>query len=79
MSRFGDLVGGKSEDPTPAIPAEPTPLVEDVVEEVIVESSPLEEMSKRQLEKYGREHGIELDRRHSKTTLLRELKDHMDS
>ena len=33
----------------------------------------LEDMNKRQLEALGREHGIELDRRKSKTALIEEL------
>ena len=83
MSRFGNLIGGKAPAPAPAPVVEPTPapLVEDVVvspeEEVLTEASPLEQMSKKQLENYGREHGIELDRRHSRSRLVEELKDHL--
>jgi len=83
MSRFGNLIGGKAPAPAPAPVVEPTPtpLVEDVVvspeEEVLTEASPLEQMSKKQLENYGREHGIELDRRHSRSKLVEELKDHL--
>jgi hypothetical protein len=64
-------------------------IVEEViVEEVIVEEVTTEEddvvvdfdtMSKRQLEAYGREHGIELDRRHSRTKLVEELKEHLSN
>ena len=85
MSRFGNLIGGKAPAPAPAPVVEPTPapLVEDVVvspeEEVLTEASPLEQMSKKQLEDYGREHGIELDRRHSRTKLVEELKDHLSN
>ena len=85
MSRFGNLIGGKAPAPAPAPVVEPTPapLVEDVVvspeEEVLTEASPLEQMSKKQLENYGREHGIELDRRHSRTKLVEELKDHLSN
>jgi len=85
MTRFGNLVGGKKAAPAPAPVVEPTPapLVEDVVvspeEEVLTEASPLEQMSKKQLENYGREHGIELDRRHSRTKLVEELKDHLSN
>ena len=70
MSRFGDLLGGKST---------PEPVVEEVLvtpkEEVLTEASPLEEMNKRELEEYGRTLGIELDRRRSKETLIEELKE----
>jgi len=70
MSRFGDLLGGKSA---------PEPVVEEVLvtpeEEVLTEASPLEEMSKKELEEYGRTLGIELDRRHKKEDLIEELKE----
>lgn len=85
MSRFGNLIGGKAPAPAPAPVVEPTPapLVEDVVvspeEEVLTEASPLEQMTKKQLENYGREHGIELDRRHSRSKLVEELKDHLSN
>ena len=78
MSRFGDLIGGKG---TPA----PTPAPEPVVEKVapVVEKTPvkktsdvsLESMSKKELESYGRTLGVELDRRHSRKDLVKELKD----
>lgn len=35
----------------------------------------LESMSKRQLEALGREHGVELDRRQTKNTLVAQMKD----
>ena len=77
MSRFGDLLGGKKADPTPE------PVVETVVEEVTTEEDvvvvDLDTMSKRQLEAYGREHGIELDRRHSHKKLVEELKEHLSN
>ena len=70
MSRFGDLLGGKSA---------PEPVVEEVLvtpkEEVLTEASPLEEMNKKELEEYGRTLGIELDRRRSKETLIEELRE----
>ena len=73
MTRFGDLLGGKSA---------PEPVKEEVLitpeEEVLTEASPLEEMSKRELEDYGRTMGIELDRRHSKESLIEELKGAQD-
>ena len=74
MSKFGDLIRGKGA-PAP----KPEPVVEEVLvtpeEEVITEASPLEEMSKKELEEYGRTLGIELDRRHSKATLIEELRE----
>jgi len=84
MSRFGDLMGGKKAAPAPAAPAPaPEPVVEPVVEEVATQEDvvvvDLDTMSKRQLEAYGREHGIELDRRHSHKKLVEELKEHLSN
>jgi len=88
MSRFGDLLGGKKAAPAPAAPAPaPEPVVESVVEPVVEEVATQEDvvvvdldtMSKRQLETYGREHGIELDRRHSHKKLVEELKEHLSN
>ena len=69
--------------PTP--PAEaiaPEEIAEDVListEEVLTEATPLEQMSKKELESYGRTVGIELDRRHSRRKLVKELQEHLDS
>ena len=72
MSKFGDLIRGQGA-PAP----KPEPVVEEVLvtpeEEVLTEASPLEEMTKKELEEYGRTLGIELDRRHSKATLIEEI------
>ena len=74
MSRFGDLIRGQGA-PAP----KPEPVVEEVLvtpeEEVLTEASPLEEMTKKELEEYGRTLGVELDRRHSKATLIEEIKE----
>ena len=79
MSRFGDLLGGKKPSAAPA----PEPVVEEVFitpeEEVLTEASPLEEMNKNELEEYGRELGVELDRRHSRKKLNSEIKDVLDN
>ena len=79
MSRFGDLLGGQKPAPAPA----PEPVVEEVLvtpeEEVLTEASPLEEMSKDELEEYGRELGVELDKRHSKKRLISELEEVLDN
>ena len=82
-------MGGKKPAPAPApeppkvevveVP-EPVELVVEVptpAEEVVVVD--LDTMSKRQLEDYGREHGIELDRRHSHKKLVEELKEHLSN
>ena len=88
MSRFGAMLGGKkTPEPTPA------PVAEPVVEETVVEAPAAEEevdelvsyesdvtiydMSKKELEEYGRTIGIELDRRHSRTKLITELQDYL--
>ena len=81
MSKFGDLMRGGAPAPAPA-PA-PEPVVEASAPEPVVEASEpvveetpvLEDMSKKELEKYGRTLGIELDRRHSKASLIEELKE----
>ena len=87
MSKFGDLLGGKTPTPAPAAPAQPTPVVvpSEPVEAIALESTQevfesdvsIDEMSKDELEEYGRTVGIELDRRHSRRKLIRELKEHL--
>ena len=77
MSRFGDLVRGKASTPAPE------PVVEKVAP--VVEKTPvkktsdvsLESMSKKELESYGRTVGVELDRRHSRKDLVKELKQNL--
>ena len=64
MSRFGDLMGGKKEPtPVPAPAPTPEPVVEEVVESEVdtggSAESVLENMSKDELEDYGRVLGIE--------------------
>ena len=56
--------------------AEEAPVVEEApaVEEDAVHVA-LEELSKDELEAYGRELGVELDKRHSKKKLIEELKE----
>ena len=57
MSRFGDLIGGKT---TPPIVVEPEPeIIEGDSDKGQVD---LESLSKIELEEFGRELGIELDR-----------------
>ena len=79
MSRFGDLLSGQKPAPAPA----PEPVVEEVLvtpeEEVLTEANPLEEMSKNELEEYGRELGVELDKRHSKKRLISEIEEVLDN
>ena len=91
MSRFGDLLGAKKEAlktvsapaPEPVVELAAEPVVEPVVEEVVTEKSHedinFDAMGKKQLEAYGRQHGIELDRRHSRSRLVVELKNHLSN
>ena len=84
MSRFGDLIHGKTTE-TPVVE---TPVVEEapVVDtapssvEDPVDPEPLDllSLSKDELEDYGRTIGIELDRRHSKSKLIKQLEDHIE-
>ena len=88
MSKFGDLISGAT--PEPIVEA-PTPVVEEVPASVVEEAPRPEEevadtvaaplsfdaMSKDELEDYGRTVGIELDRRHNKKKLIKELEDHL--
>ena len=83
MSKFGDLIRGVKAAPAPAPTPVPTPAPEPVVEEVVEVSEEetyesdvsLHDMSKKELEEYGRTLGIELDRRHKKEDLIEELKE----
>jgi hypothetical protein len=64
---------------------EDTTNYEEVIEEEIAETFPYEsdvsikDMSKKELEEYGRTVGIELDRRHSKKRLVQELEEYLDN
>ena len=76
MSRFSDLVGGKKEvAPTPVVEEAPRP--EEEIADAIAETVDFHSMSKNELEDYGRTVGIELDRRHSKRKLIKELEEHL--
>ena len=87
MSRFGDLIAGKKSAPAVEEPVEVTesPIVDEdttnydeVIEEEVYESDvSFEDMSKKELEEYGRTIGIELDRRHSHRRLVRELEEYL--
>ena len=83
MSHFGDLLSGKT--PKTEVPKTSTPVVEEPPrpEEEIADAfsdvKDFSDMSKEELEEYGRTVGIELDRRHSKSKLIKELEDHIES
>ena len=83
MSHFGDLLAGKT--PMTEVPKPPTPVVEEAprpeeeIADAIFEEKDFSDMSKEELEEYGRTVGIELDRRYSKSKLIKELEDHLES
>ena len=88
MSKFGDLIAGVSgvpvvETPAPVVEEAPAPVVEEPprpeeeVADTIAAPVSFESMSKDELEDYGRTVGIELDRRHYKKKLIKELEDHL--
>ena len=88
MSKFGDLIAGVSGEPVVAAPAPvveeaPAPVVEEAprpeeeVADTVAAPVDFNTMSKDELEDYGRTVGIELDRRHNKKKLIKELEDHL--
>ena len=90
MSKFGDLIHGKTtQTPVVETPVVETPVVEEppvvdtapasVEEPVNPEPLDLWSLSKDELEDYGRTIGIELDRRHSKSKLVKELEDFIET
>ena len=90
MSKFGDLINGVTVEPTVVeTPVVETPVVEEapvvdtapasVEEPVDPEPLDLWSLSKDELEDYGRTIGIELDRRHSKSKLVKELEDFIET
>ena len=74
MSKFGDLIRGKSA-PAPAV-APPAPAPEPVVVEAPAPEPELKDMSKKELEELGRTMGVELDRRLSRSSWLNKLKNY---
>ena len=79
MSHFGDLLSGKT--PKTEVPkqVEVAPRPEEEIADAVSEGKDFSDMSKEELEDYGRTVGIELDRRHSKSKLIKELEDHLES
>ena len=83
MSKFGDLINGTETVETVETPVvEEAPVVDtapaSVEDSVDPEPIDLTSLSKDELEDYGRTIGIELDRRHSKSKLVKELEDHIE-
>jgi len=79
MSRFGDLLSGESVDTPPVVDTAPASVEPEVEEEKYESDVSFNDMSKDELEDYGRTVGIELDRRHNKKKLVKELEDHLES
>ena len=79
MSHFGDLISGKT--PKTEVPkkVEVAPRPEEEIADAFSDDKDFSSMSKEELEEYGRTIGIELDRRHSKSKLIKELEDHIES
>ena len=69
--------------PEPVVVAAPEPVVEEAprpeeeVADTIATPTNFESMTKDELEDYGRTVGIELDRRHNKKKLIKELEEHL--
>ena len=75
MSRFGDLLGGVNSTPPTPVVTEPTP---DVVKGDSDKGKvDLNSLSKIELEEFGRELGIELDRRFNKGKLIKQIEDEL--
>ena len=83
MSKFGDLIAGVSGETVETPVVEEAPVVDTAPASVEdpVEPEPLDlwSLSKDELEDYGRTIGIELDRRYSKSKLVKELEDFIES
>ena len=82
MTRFTDLLS-TNEVHSAYEGVTSTPSVEDtapasVEDPVNPEPLDFETMSKLDLETFGRTIGIELDRRHNKSKLIKQLKDHIE-
>ena len=91
MSIFAKMMGSSKPDPIPEpepaveetveVVEEPVvevPTAEEDLEEVALESDvSIGELNKDELEAYGRTVGNELDRRHSRRKMVRELEDYL--
>ena len=91
MSIFAKMMGSSKPDPIPEpepvveetveVVEEPVvevPTAEEDLEEVALESDvSIGELNKDELEAYGRNVGIEVDRRHSRRKMVRELEDYL--
>ena len=71
-SAYEDVVEASS---TPVVEEPPRP--EEEIADIISSSLNFNDMTKLQLEAYGRTVGIELDRRYKKDKLIKQLEDHL--
>ena len=62
----------------PVVEPEPEDEVVITEEPVVEQTNDFESMTKKQLEDFGRTIGIELDRRHSKKVLIKELEEKLN-
>ena len=77
MSRFTQLLSDNSSPEDESVVEE---VVESTIDDETYESDvSLHDMSKKELEDYGRTVGIELDRRHSHSRLVKELEEYLDN
>lgn len=77
MSRFTQLLSNNSSSEDESVVEE---VVESTIDDETYESDvSLHDMSKKELEDYGRTVGIELDRRHSHSRLVKELEEYLDN
>ena len=58
---------------------EEAPRPEEEIADAVAETVDFQSMSKNELEDYGRTVGIELDRRHSKRKLIKQLEEHLST
>ena len=81
MSLFAKMMaGGSAPEPSPeeTMVSPVSEETSDDLEEVALETDiSIKDMSKEELEAYGRTVGIELDRRHSRRKMVRELEDYL--
>ena len=79
MSKFGDLINGVQPVETATPVVEETPVVDTAPASVEEPTVDFKSMTKDELEDYGRTIGIELDRRYSKSKLVKELEDFIET
>jgi hypothetical protein len=81
MSLFAKIMaGGSAPEPSPeeTTVSSVSEETSDDLEEVALETDiSIKDMSKEELEAYGRTVGIELDRRHSRKRLVQELEEYL--